>query len=88
MCLVTGFGRRENGKLYRLDNMTYAEDTLPLVYDVTSLPVDEFPQRQTVARADFCLAGPGTGGWATDQVIDPSAWISWSDDSGATYGTG
>lgn len=81
-------GDGENGKLYRLDNMTYAEDTLPLVYDVTSLPVDEFPQRQTVARADFALA-PGTGqaDGATDQVIDPSAWISWSDDSGATYGT-
>lgn len=81
-------GDETNGKLYRLDNLTYDEDGSPLVYDVTSLPVDEFPQRQTVARADFALAaGTGQADGTTDQIIDPSVWISWSDDSGATYTT-
>lgn len=80
-------GDADNGKLYRLDNNTYSEDDNPLVWDVTSLPVDDFPQRTTVARADFSLAaGTGQADGATDQVIDPSVWISWSDDSGATYG--
>ncbi len=80
-------GDETGGKLYRLDNMAYDEDGLPLVYDVTSLPVDEFPQRQTVARADFALAsGTGRANGSTQQIVDPSVWISWSDDSGATYG--
>ena len=80
-------GDAENGKLYRLDNNTYSEDGATLAFDVTSLPVDEFPQRMTVARADFALAaGTGRADGSTDQIIDPSVWISWSDDSGATYG--
>jgi len=80
-------GDETNGKLYRLSNMSYAEDDAPLVFDVTSLPVDDFPQRQTVARADFALtAGTGRSDGASENVVDPSALISWSDDSGASYG--
>lgn len=81
-------GDETNGKLYRPDNAAYVEDTEPLVFDVTSLPVDDFPQRQTVARADFALAsGTGVATGSADNVVDPSVFISWSDDSGATYGT-
>lgn len=91
-CSVYAFGDwllgdETNGKLYRLDNRTFNEDGDTLVWDVTSLPVDDFPMRQTVARADFAFTvGVGNAEGETDQEIDPTVLISWSDDSGARYG--
>ncbi|MBS1725028.1 MAG: hypothetical protein JSS66_18975 [Armatimonadetes bacterium] len=80
-------GDDSNGVLYRPDNLTYDEDGKPLVFDVTSLPVDDFPQRQTVARADFeVVPGTGRADGLDETVTDPTMWISWSDDSGATFG--
>lgn len=80
-------GDEESGKLFTLDNETYGEDGDTLVFDVTTLPVEKFPARENVARADFAMV-PGTGvaTGADDTEIDPSVFISWSDDSGATFG--
>lgn len=80
-------GDNATGKIFNPSNDAYDEDGDPLVYDVTSLPVDDFPQRQTVARADFQIApGSGIADSSLPQAVDPTILISWSDDSGATFG--
>lgn len=76
---LTGYG-------FRLDNMTYAEDTSVLVWDVTSQPAKGFPNRYAVARADFdFVAGMGVTGGDPLQEGDPQVMVSWSDDGGATF---
>lgn len=80
-------GDELSGFAFRLGNFVYAEDVNPLVYDVTSQPAKGFPNRFTVARADFdFVAGMGVTGGDPYREGDPQVMISWSDDGGVTFG--
>jgi hypothetical protein len=66
------------------DRLNEVED--PLVVTIDSGPVDAFPVRMRVARAEFKISvGVGVALADSATVTDPSVSISWSDDGGATY---
>ena len=75
-----------SGNLLYVDDTAYSEDGNPLVMRIESGPVEKFPNRIQVARADFQLA-PGTGvATGTDPIqTDPVAQISWSKDGGTNW---
>lgn len=75
-----------SGNLVYVDDLAYLEDTSPLVMRIESGPVEKFPNRVQVARADFQLA-PGTGvATGTDPIqTDPVAQVSWSKNGGQDW---
>jgi hypothetical protein len=77
-------GDQLSGRIYRADNDAYSEDGAPLVWEVTSAGMKEFPARFSITRADFDFV-VGTGSPAS--VADPTVSISWSDDGGNTFST-
>ena len=80
-------GDQLSGNLYQITNSCFQEAGGPLRFMVESGPVDKFPARFRVPRADFMFA-PGTGVATSDDptVVDPKAQISWSDDGGTSWG--
>jgi hypothetical protein len=58
----------------------------PLIVTIESAPVQNFPNRVRVARADFDFT-VGVGDVTGEDPIetDPTVMISWSDDGGATF---
>lgn len=58
----------------------------PLVVTIESAPVEAFPARIRVARAEFKIAvGVGDAQADSSTITDPMISISWSDDGGATF---
>lgn len=80
-------GDTKSGKFLYVDESSYMEDTDPLVWTIESGPVQKFPNRVTVARADFAFS-PGTAVvTGTDPIqTDPTVQISWSHDGGDNWG--
>lgn len=82
------FGDTESGNLLYVNEADYTEDGDPLVFQIESGPVQKFPHRIQVARADFQFA-PGTGiatGTAPIET-DPTVQVSWSRDGGRNWST-
>ena len=85
-------GDYSTGKVGMVSGSAYSEYGDALTYEVQSLPIQDFPKRRIIKRADFNFV-VGTGLPASDQVetlptdyaSDPQAKISWSDDGGATF---
>lgn len=88
---VSAFGKwvtgdTQGGRLLYVDNANYQEVSNPLVFQMESGPVENFPYRTKVARADFNFVtgvGRATGSDPTD--TQPTVGISWSDDGGITW---
>lgn len=77
-------GDESTSAIYRPNGLAYDEDGAPLVWEVTSGAVKDFPARFGAPRADFDFVA-GTGDPAS--VAEPRVSIAWSDDGGATYST-
>lgn len=79
-------GDTQTSKILYIDSTNYSEVGNPLMFQIESGPVVNFPNRTRVARADFNFVvgvGQATG---TDPIAtDPSVGISWSDDGGITW---
>ena len=79
-------GDTQGGRLLYIDPTNYTEYGNPLVMQMDSGPVGNFPNRTKVARADFNFdtgVGIATG---TDPIAtNPQVGISWSNDGGLTY---
>ena len=59
----------------------------PLVMQMDSGPVQNFPNRTKVAKADFnFVTGVGIATGLDPIATDPRVGISWSNDGGITYG--
>ncbi len=74
-----------DGNVYSIDeNFREADD--PMVARLESGPVQQFPQRVRVARADFNIE-TGVGNTLGEDPIetDPEVDISWSDDGGINW---
>lgn len=79
-------GDTQSGTVFAIDDMNFKEGGNPLVYRLESGPVQDFPNRTRVARADFDFAtGVGIAAGAGPPETDPVAQISWSDDGGTTW---
>lgn len=80
-------GDRTGSKLFAINATEYREDLDPLVFDLTSGAVANFPARYGAPRADFDFT-VGVGQAAGEDPIqtNPQALISVSRDGGATYG--
>lgn len=70
-----------SGHLQYVNEAAFIEDTSPLVARIESGPVEKFPNRQRVSRADFQL-DPGTGvATGLDPIAtNPTAQVSYSTD--------
>lgn len=75
------------GRLLYVSDTAYDEYGSPLVFQIESGPVQGFPSRTRVARADFNFvtgAGNALGSDPTD--TDPDVGITWTQDLGVTWG--
>lgn len=81
-------GSVDNGTLYEIDARTYKEGTLPLVWEVQSVPGAAFPARIAFPRADFdFVVGVGVAAGSDPIETDPTVALSWSDDGGGRWST-
>jgi hypothetical protein len=79
-------GDRESGKLFAIDGDYYREGDDPLIAELISGPVAQFPTRYGSPRADFNItAAVGVSSGEDPVQTDPSVLISWSNDGGATW---
>lgn len=79
-------GDTQGGRLLYINELAYDEFGSPLVMQIESGPVQKFPNRTKVARADFNFAtGVGIATGADPIATDPSVGISWSNDGGITW---
>jgi hypothetical protein len=80
-------GDTQTGKILYINEATYDEVGSPLVFQIESGPVVNFPNRMKVARAYFSFitgVGRATGSDPTD--TNPMVGISWSQNLGVTWG--
>lgn len=88
---VSAFGKwitgdTQGGRLLYIDTAAYGELTNPLVYQIESGPVSNFPYRTRVARANFnFVVGVGIATGSDPDQTRPTVGISWSDDGGVTW---
>lgn len=75
-----------SGNILEITNATAMEGTNPFIARAESLPVEKFPSRIRVPRADFEFA-TGVGIAVGDDPVetDPQVAISWSDDGGLNW---
>jgi hypothetical protein len=79
-------GDRQAGQLLSIDPTNYAELSNPLPFQIDSGPVENFPNRTRVARADFnFVTGVGIATGQDPTATTPKVGISWSDDGGTTW---
>jgi len=79
-------GDTQAGRLIYINELAYDEIGSPLVFQMESGPVQNFPNRTKVARADFnFITGVGIATGLDPIATDPSVGISWSDDGGTTW---
>ncbi len=80
-------GDTQGGRLLSVNETAYDDFGSPLVFQMESGPVVNFPNRTKVARADFnFVTGVGIATGQDPIATDPSVGISWSDDGGITWG--
>ncbi len=75
------------GRLLYVSDTAYDEYGSPLIFQMESGPVQNFPAKTKVARADFNFVtgvGSATGSDPTD--TDPEVGITWSQNLGVTWG--
>ena len=79
-------GDELSGNILQITAESYKEVSDPLLYRVESGPVQQFPNRIQVARADFdFVTGVGIATGSDPNETDPSVAISWSDDGGVKW---
>jgi hypothetical protein len=80
-------GDTQAGQLVYIDQTNFTEVGNPLVMQMDSGPVVNFPNRTRVARADFnFVTGVGIATGADPIATNPQVGISWSNDGGLSYG--
>ena len=88
---VSAFGKwitgdTQAGQLLYINENAYDDVGSPLDFQIESGPVQDFPNRTRVARADFdFVVGVGIATGPDPIATDPSAGISFSDDGGVTW---
>jgi hypothetical protein len=81
-------GDADTGNVQQITNTSALDVDEPLVCEVWSAPVEEFPARVRVASAWFDFAvGVGQASGTDPIATDPTVEISWSDDGGQTFST-
>lgn len=79
-------GDTQSSKLLYIDQTAYSEVGNPHMFQMESGPVQNFPNRTKVARADFNFAtGVGIATGADPIATTPTVGISWSDDGGLNW---
>lgn len=79
-------GDTQDDQLLYVDETAFEEDDDPLVFQMESGPVQNFPNRTKVARADFNFkTGVGIATGVDPTATTPQVGISWSDDGGITW---
>lgn len=80
-------GDRTSGLLFSVDPTYYREANDPLVWELVTGVVANFPARQVAPRADFDFTSALGMASGEDPIqTDPTVLISWSDDGGYSYG--
>lgn len=80
-------GDYQTGDMLYVDDTNYTEVDQPLRMRMESGPVQDFPNRLRVARADFDWAtGVGIASGSAPMQTAPQVGISWSNDDGQTWG--
>lgn len=80
-------GDTEGGRLLYVDETNYSEYLDPLVFHIESGPVQGFPQKTKVGKADFnFITGVGIATGVDPTATTPKAGISWSDNGGLDWG--
>lgn len=80
-------GDTQGGRLLYVNPLSNMEFTSPLVMQIESGPVQNFPNRTKVARADFdFVTGVGIATGPDPIATNPQVGISWSQDLGQTWG--
>lgn len=75
------------GRLLYVSDTAYDEYGSPLVFHIESGPVQNFPSRTRVPRADFnFVTGVGNASGSDPTDTDPEVGITWSQDLGVTWG--
>ena len=75
------------GQLLYIDPTNFTEVGDPLVMELDSGPVNGFPSRVKVGKADFnFVTGVGIATGPDPIATNPDVAISWSDNGGITYG--
>lgn len=88
---VSAFGKwitgdTKGGRLLYIDQTNYTEYNDPLVMQIDSGPVQNFPNRTRIARADFdFVTGVGIATGQDPTATRPKVGISWSQDLGLTW---
>lgn len=76
------------GRLLYVSDTAYDEYGSPLVFQIESGPVQGFPSRTRVARADFnFVTGVGNALGSDPTDTDPDVGITWSQNLGVTWGS-
>lgn len=79
-------GDVQTGNVIDIDSTNQKELTQPLIMRMESGPVQNFPNRVRVARADFSfVTGVGIAGGVQPIQTNPMVQISWSDDDGTHW---
>jgi hypothetical protein len=79
-------GDTQGGRLLYINSAAYDEFGSPLVMQIESGPVQNFPNRTKVARADFKFdTGVGIATGHDPDATDPDVGISWSNDGGLSW---
>lgn len=80
-------GDTQGGRLLYINETAFDEVGNPLVMQIDSGPVQNFPNRTRVGRADFnFVTGVGIATGQDPIATAPTVGISWSNDGGITYG--
>jgi hypothetical protein len=80
-------GDTKGGRLLYVDQTNYTEFGDPLIMQLESGPVQHFPSRTRVARADFnFVTGVGIATGSDPIATNPKVGISWTQDLGLTWG--
>lgn len=80
-------GDTKGNRLLAIDEDMFNEVSEPLIMVMESAPVQKFPSRTRVARADFnFVTGVGNALGPNPSATEPTVGISWSNDGGFVYG--
>lgn len=79
-------GDTEGGRLLYIDSANYQEVSNPLVFQIESGPVQNFPNRVKVGKAEFNFkTGVGVATGPDPTGTTPSVGISYSNDGGVNW---
>ncbi len=80
-------GDQSSGRILFVDDTAFTEVGATQLFRIESGPVQNFPDRMRVARADFdFVTGVGVASGTDPIQTNPMVEISWSDDGGVTFG--